>query len=275
MIPRVKQPNRFPRPAGVAMGMDIPSDGRFYLTSFGGGSDTQNVACHGAHIADGTWYYAADSQRWPCGTKLRVTNPANGRTVIVQVADAGPALWVEQAAGGMPILDASPLVSQALFGSASSGYEDHRVVVVEVADPSTPLGSSDTQAVSSSGSAKVVLAIGVLAAIGLWLVREPKAKPLMRARREPRRNPAIESGTVFEHVQQTVAAFLHRYHAIVPSTRFSRRGNDLIVQNVDLQALEKGNGALQFWRAVQNAGMRLEVHSRDFGLGTIVLRGVG
>ena len=96
-------------------------------------------------IADGSWYYAADNQRWPCGTKLLVTNPANGLSCIAQVADQGPAAWVEANAGG-PVLDASPMVAQYLFGTTSSGWSDHRTVVVTVADPSSPLGPVTLQA---------------------------------------------------------------------------------------------------------------------------------
>jgi len=157
----------------------MPSDNRFFLTTFGGGTDTQGVACRGFPIADGSWYYAADSQRWPCGTKLRITNPANGRTVIAQVADEGPALYVEQRAGGS-VLDASPLVSEHLFDSASSGWEDHRGVYVQVADPSTPLGPdiSGVQAgppVVTAGTAGLVFAAAIAVAATFWW-RARKAK---------------------------------------------------------------------------------------------------
>src|SRR5512140_2592104 len=45
---------------------DIPGDGKYYVTTFGGGADTQPLACGGT--ADGTWAYVADSARFGCGT---------------------------------------------------------------------------------------------------------------------------------------------------------------------------------------------------------------
>jgi hypothetical protein len=112
-----------------------PSDGRYVMTTFGGGSDTQPVAC-GGRDADGMWYYAADRQRFGCGTHLKVENPANGACVILQVADAGPDICVEQAAG-KPVLDVSPLASQHLFGTSGSGWSDGRIVHVTVTSEST------------------------------------------------------------------------------------------------------------------------------------------
>lgn len=127
--------------AGEA-GRTIPADNVYFLTSFGGGSDTQPMAC-GGPIADGSWWYCADKSRYPCGTLLLVTNPLNSRSCIVKVADYGPNICVEQAGGG-PVLDASPLVSQYLFNRSGSGYEDHARVVVNIApDQSALLGPTD------------------------------------------------------------------------------------------------------------------------------------
>jgi len=119
----------------------MPGNSVFFLTSFGGGSDTQGMSCGGT--ADGQWWYAAGARwRWPCGTKLIVTNPTNNRSTIVQVADVGPNSCVEEAAGG-PVLDASPLVAQYLFGASGAGYSDHMRVVVNVADQSANLGPTN------------------------------------------------------------------------------------------------------------------------------------
>jgi len=120
------------------LGTSQPSDNLYVMTSFGGGSDTQSTAC-GGRLADGQWYYAADRQRFGCGTHLRVTNPANGSCVVLQVADAGPDLCVEEAAG-RPALDATPLAAMDLFGAGSLGWSDGRVVQVVVGDPQEPLG---------------------------------------------------------------------------------------------------------------------------------------
>jgi len=112
---------------------DIPADNRFYLTSFSG----EGMACGG--YADGAWYYSTSWVRWYCDAKLAVTNPDTGECVVVQVADAGPAAWVEERAG-MPILDASTQVCRDLFDSSSCGWSDRfEIVVVQVPD-GTPLG---------------------------------------------------------------------------------------------------------------------------------------
>ena len=46
---------------------------------------------------------------------------------------------VENAAGG-PIIDASPLVSEHLFGTSSAGWSDHFAIEVTVVAATTPLG---------------------------------------------------------------------------------------------------------------------------------------
>lgn len=114
----------------------IPGDGVYYLTTFGGPSEPQPLSCGGASQS-GNWWYAASKQRFGCGAHLRVE--ANGKCVVVQVADYGPDQCVENAAG-KPILDASPLVGKALFGSADLGWSDRaRIHVTQVAG-ATPLG---------------------------------------------------------------------------------------------------------------------------------------
>ena len=95
----------------------IPSSGHYFLTSFGGGSDTQTMSCGGT--ADGTWYYAASKQRFGCGAHLQIE--ANGKCVVAATDDYGPDVCVEAAAGA-PIIDASPLVSRHLFGTSSAGW---------------------------------------------------------------------------------------------------------------------------------------------------------
>ena len=46
----------------------IPADGRYVMTTFGGGGDTQRMSCGGT--ADGTWFYAASRQRYGCGAHV-------------------------------------------------------------------------------------------------------------------------------------------------------------------------------------------------------------
>jgi hypothetical protein len=154
--------------SGEIAGRDAASDAAYFLTTFGGGADAQSTAC--GSMADGTWFYTADSWRWPCGTKLLITNPSNGRSAVAQVADVGPNVCVEQAAGG-PVIDASPLVAQHLFGTSSLGWSSRSRVVVNVADPSTPLGPTDAQAVvpaAPQSSSLMPLVVAGLLGIAAW-----------------------------------------------------------------------------------------------------------
>ncbi|MBK7583577.1 MAG: hypothetical protein IPI67_25715 [Myxococcales bacterium] len=121
---------------------DVPADGLFYVTTFGGGSDTQPMSCGGT--ADGTWAYVADSARFGCKAKLLVE--AQGKSCVAEVRDCGPNRCVEQAAcscscgGHFPILDASPFITQYLLGSSSVGWSEKRSVKVTLVDPATPIG---------------------------------------------------------------------------------------------------------------------------------------
>lgn len=83
-------------------------------------------------------WYSADRDRFGCGAKLRVTNPANGKTAVVVVIDAGPACWVEDKVD-TGVLDLSYRVTEHLFGGQVGVEEKRKVHVVEV-DPSTPIG---------------------------------------------------------------------------------------------------------------------------------------
>jgi uncharacterized membrane protein YgcG len=124
---------------GVASSAE-PSDGDYYLTSFGNTpSDNGTMSC-GESTDDGTWYYAASRQRFGCGAHIQIT--ANGKCVVAETDDYGPDVCVENAAGG-PIIDASPLVSEHLFGTDSAGWSDHLAIHVTVVSPSTPLGLCD------------------------------------------------------------------------------------------------------------------------------------
>ncbi|MCC6662334.1 MAG: hypothetical protein IT375_01260 [Polyangiaceae bacterium] len=114
----------------------IPASGVYVLTTFGGPSEPQPLAC-GGHSKSGSWYYAASKQRYGCGTRVRIE--ANGKCVVAQTDDYGPDVCVEKAVG-MPVMDVSPLVSKHLFGTKSLGWSDRKKVTVEVADDDTPLG---------------------------------------------------------------------------------------------------------------------------------------
>lgn len=86
-----------------------------------------------------TWF-TADVGRFGCGTRVRVTNPANGKSAVAIAIDYGPACWVERSVK-RPILDASGRVNRYLFGE-DKGASDRAVVHVEVVPSSTPLGPS-------------------------------------------------------------------------------------------------------------------------------------
>jgi hypothetical protein len=131
---------------GEIAGRTIPSDDTYYITSFGGGVDTQRMACTGT--ADGRWLYIADAWRFGCRAKVRVTNPRTGRWCVAQVADVGPNICVERAAG-RPIIDASPVITRELFGRNSAGWSERIVVRAELVEGSTALGCGNGAATPS------------------------------------------------------------------------------------------------------------------------------
>ncbi len=125
---------------------DIPADNKYYVTTFGGPGDGQDMWVCGHKTTDnGSWAYAAGYARFGC-TKIKVVNPQNGQSCIAEVADCGPNRCVEEAAcycncqGHHPVLDVSPFVTQFLFGISSSGWSERRVVVAYPVDPATPIG---------------------------------------------------------------------------------------------------------------------------------------
>ena len=122
----------------------LPVNQRCELTTFGGPGDEQPVACAGAADADGTWYYAANAQRFPCGQHVRVVDEARASCVILEVADIGPNACVEEAAR-QPIWDVSPLAAEHLVGASSVGWSEHRGVRGAPVDPDNPLGPCDAQ----------------------------------------------------------------------------------------------------------------------------------
>ena len=83
-------------------------------------------------------WYVADSDRFGCMTRLRVTNPANGKAVIAVVLDKGPSCTIERRVDYW-VLDASYRVTDYLFGGPMAATERGEVTVEVVADD-TPLG---------------------------------------------------------------------------------------------------------------------------------------
>jgi hypothetical protein len=85
-----------------------------------------------------TWY-TADAARFGCLARLRVTNPANGKSVIAVALDFGPSCSAVESKVQKAVLDASGRVDRQLFGSDQGVLDRSLVHVVEVA-ASTPLG---------------------------------------------------------------------------------------------------------------------------------------
>jgi hypothetical protein len=131
---------------------DVPADGKYYVTTFGGGSDTQTMACGGT--ADGAWAYVADKARFGCGAKLLIS--AGGKQCVGQVADCGPNRCVEEAASGscsshFPILDVSPFITKYLLNLSGVGWSDKELVTATVIDSSSIPGCPGTPVGGSSG----------------------------------------------------------------------------------------------------------------------------
>ena len=120
---------------------DVPANGKYVITTFGGGSDTHAMACGG--VADASWAYVAGSARFSCGTKLLVE--AGGKHCVAQVADCGPNRCVEQAASGScgthtPVLNSSPFITKYLLGQSAAGWSEHKVVSAGILDSSSTVG---------------------------------------------------------------------------------------------------------------------------------------
>jgi len=85
-----------------------------------------------------TWY-TADAARFGCLARVRITNPANGKSVVAVALDYGPSCSRVEDTVSKAVLDASGRVDRALFG-ADQGVSDRSLVHVVEVDPSTPLG---------------------------------------------------------------------------------------------------------------------------------------
>ena len=86
-------------------------------------------------------WFAADSDRFGCGTKLKATNPLTGKAAVLAVIDRGPNCRIEARIHGW-VLDSSYPTNNYLFGGEQSAT-DRAMVAVEEVDPSTPLGPVD------------------------------------------------------------------------------------------------------------------------------------
>ena len=122
---------------------DKPSNGTYYITTYGSATNPGTQGCSGMEKANTKWAYIADAARFGCGTKVKIT--ANGKSCVAQVADCGPNRCVEQAAAGscnshFPIIDASPFITKHLFGVSGAGYSDKLTIQVEEVGASETVG---------------------------------------------------------------------------------------------------------------------------------------
>ncbi|MGD0524490.1 MAG: hypothetical protein ABSE49_05085 [Polyangiaceae bacterium] len=83
-------------------------------------------------------WYAVGGASYGCGARLQVTNPANGKSVVVMVLDNGPSCTVENDANYW-VLDVSYPTIMYLFGS-EEGWSDHAKIQATVVATTTPLG---------------------------------------------------------------------------------------------------------------------------------------
>lgn len=140
------------------------SDGDYYITAFGCWKDAAGVAhgdsgdnciptCFaqaksagvclpgetGKQCEERVTWFTADAARFGCLAKLRVTNPANGKSVIAIALDFGPSCTAVEDKVKKGVLDASGRVDRELFGS-DQGFQDKSLVHVTEVPASTPLG---------------------------------------------------------------------------------------------------------------------------------------
>ena len=122
------------------------------LTCYGGCAPPHYdpTACGGSTACcsgciDGTWWYSTEQQIFGCGAKLEIRR--GNKCCVVQVADNGPASWVEDKAavvcgGSGDIIDASPLVRDYLGGGC--GWSECFMVQVRPVPSNYPQGICPT-----------------------------------------------------------------------------------------------------------------------------------
>jgi hypothetical protein len=92
----------------------------------------------GPECEENTKWYAADGARFGCLARLKVTNPSNGKSVVVVALDYGPSCTLENKVSH-GLVDLSSPTNAYLFGS-DQGYLDKALVQVDEVDAATPLG---------------------------------------------------------------------------------------------------------------------------------------
>ena len=85
-------------------------------------------------------WFAADADRFGCGGRIRVTNCANARSVILVTLDRGPNCKTVEQAYGAPAVDMSYPAMTYLFEGKTYGVTDKKRILVEAVADTTPLG---------------------------------------------------------------------------------------------------------------------------------------
>lgn len=85
-------------------------------------------------------WFAADSDRYGCGSRIRLTNCLNGKAVVLATLDRGPNCNTIEKSYGAPVLDMSYPAMIHLFDGKVYGGGDKKRVIVEKVDITTPLG---------------------------------------------------------------------------------------------------------------------------------------
>jgi hypothetical protein len=144
-------------------GSELPADHLYYLSAFGCWTDRSgfpqqdpNDACVPSFLREAKTagfcrpaddgpacerrirWFVADGSRFGLLSRVEITEPRSGRSVVAIAIGNGPNCKVEVAAGGA-ILDASIPVNLFLFGSAQ-GWSDRAVVKVVRAGGDASLG---------------------------------------------------------------------------------------------------------------------------------------
>jgi hypothetical protein len=87
-------------------------------------------------------WFAADADRYGCGSRIRVTNCVNHKQVVLVTLDRGPNCGAEKSFG-TPVVDMGHAAMVYLFDGKTYGGSDHKRVVIEKVASTTPLGPVD------------------------------------------------------------------------------------------------------------------------------------
>ncbi len=127
-------------------GCYLKSDGTIYKDPY----DNCEFACGNRGLCASTLtgpeceaelkWFAADADRYGCGGRIRVTNCANGKQVVLTTLDRGPNCKSVEKTYGAPVLDMSHPAMTYLFDGKTYGGSDKKRVVVEKVAATTPLG---------------------------------------------------------------------------------------------------------------------------------------